>query len=81
MPIDWEDKPSSDDIWTFPQWMFDFDNGEWTDTSYYENDSSSSSNNGDLDNFYTYSSPSAPARNEYIDLTVRARDDDNDTLD
>ena len=78
MPIDWDGKPSSDDIWTFPQWMFDFDNGEWTDTNYYEDDSYTS--NGDLDNFYVYSSPSSPARNQYVDLTVRARDEDDNTI-
>ena len=40
----------------------------------------SSSSNGDLDNFYVTKSDSSPDINEWVDLTIRARDNDNNTL-
>lgn len=41
---------------------------------------SSSSSNGDLDNFYVTNSDNSPDTNEWIDLTIKARDSDNTTL-
>ena len=40
----------------------------------------SSNTNGDLDNFYVTKSDSSPDINEWVDLTIRARDNDNNTL-
>ena len=41
---------------------------------------SSSSSNGDLDNFYVTADDTTPSTSQYIDLTVRARDSDNATI-
>ncbi|MEI8091699.1 MAG: hypothetical protein WCG98_05785 [bacterium] len=75
-PIDWEDKPSDTSTWTYPQWMYDFDNAEWADS----NNESNSDSNGDLDNFYLTTDDTTPSTNTRVDLTVKARDGDNSTV-
>lgn len=68
-PTDWEGKPSSNSEWTYPQWVYDFDNEERiTD----DNLTDSANNNGD--NFYLTASPSDPNQDEAIDITVKSRD-------
>ncbi len=42
--------------------------------------SSSSTSNGDLDNFYLTTDDTTPTTSQYVDLTVKARDSDNDTI-
>jgi len=75
-PITWEGKPSSNSEWTFPQWVYDFDNEERVD----DNLTDSSSSNGDLDNFYVTTDDTTPSTSQYVDLTVEARDNNNDTV-
>jgi len=41
---------------------------------------SSSSSNGDLDNFYLTTDDTTPTTSQYVDLTVKARDSSNDTV-
>lgn len=67
-PITWEDKPNNDNEWTYPQWIYDFDNGGRID----DNLSDSSNNNGD--NFYLTASPTDPNQDEAVDITVKSRD-------
>ena len=76
-PTDWDNKPSSSSSWTYPQWGYDFDNGEWTDSTY---SSSSSSSNGNVDNFYLTTDDSSPSTNSRVDLSVKARDSSNSTV-
>jgi hypothetical protein len=78
-PSDWQDKPSSSSVRTYPQWGYDFDNGEWTDSTSY-NGSSSSSSNSDVDNFTITTDDSSPSTLSRVDLTVKARDSDNYTV-
>ncbi|MEI6672860.1 MAG: hypothetical protein WCL02_06090, partial [bacterium] len=75
-PIDRQDKPNNDNEWTYPQWVYDFDNEERADDNYTSNNNS----NGDLDNFYVTTSDSTPSTSQYVSLTVAARDSNNDTI-
>ena len=54
---------------------YDFDDGEWTDSS-----SSSSSSDEDLDNFYLTTDDTTPSTSQRVDLRIKARDDDNETI-
>ena len=78
-PTSWEGKPSSNSEWAYPQWVYDFDNSERIDDSLI-NSSNNSSSNGDLDNFYVTTDDTTPATSQYVDLTVQARDSNNDTI-
>ncbi len=73
-PSDWEGKPSSNSDRTFPQWVYDFDNEERA------SDDLQDTSNGDLDNFYVTADDTTPSTSQRVDLTVRARDNDNTTI-
>jgi hypothetical protein len=76
-PSDWEGKPSSSNsIRTYPQWVYNFDNEERAEDDLTD----STSSNGDLDNFYVTTDDTTPTTSQYVDLTVKARDSDNDTI-
>lgn len=70
-PKDWEDKPNSSSIRTYPQWMYDFSNEEWMDSNLSD---SNDNNNDNADNFSITASPSSPSENEDVDVTIKARD-------
>ncbi len=42
--------------------------------------SSSSTSNGELDNFYVTADDTTPSTSQYVDLTVKARDNDNSVI-
>jgi hypothetical protein len=69
-PTDWEGKPSTNSEWTYPQWVYNFDNAE-RGTDDLQN---SSSSNYNTDNFYITASPSSPNQDEATDITIKARD-------
>lgn len=70
-PIDWEDKPSSSSERTYPQWIYHFGSKKWFDDGYNQNNYS---NTNTIDNFYIISSTSSPNEDQYIDITIKARD-------
>jgi len=74
-PSDRDGKPNSNSEWTYPQWIYDFDDQERTDDDL--SDNSSNNSNGDLDNFYLSADDTTPSTSQYVDLTVKARDSDN----
>ena len=74
-PEDRDGKPSSNSQRTYPQWMYDFGEEEWSDNNDYSDIS-----NWDLDNFYLTTDDSSPTTNQRVDLTIEARDDDDDTI-
>ena len=76
LPTDWEGKPNNKSEWRFPQWMYDFDNEEWTDGIGTDDDD----NNNDVDNFYVSTNDSSPDTYEPVDLKIKARDEDNETV-
>lgn len=78
-PTDRDGKPSSSSVRTYPQWVYDFDNEEWTDDDLSDDDDYSSSN-GDLDNFSITLSDNTPAEDDEVTMTITARDDEDDTL-
>ncbi len=78
-PTDRDGKPSSNSQRTYPQWMYDFDNGEFTD-SVNNNNNNNNNSNGDLDNFYLTTDDSSPSTYQYVDLNIKARDSSNSTL-
>ena len=75
VPSDWEDKPSTASKWLFPQWNYDFDNEEWEDSG-----SSSSSSNGDVEDFTITLADSTPSEDEEVKLTIKAIDSSDDTV-
>ena len=77
VPSDWDDKPSSDSKWLFPQWNYDFDAEEWSDWS---SSSSSSSSNGDISDFTITLADSTPSAGDEVKLTLKAIDSSDDTL-
>ncbi len=79
-PKDREDKPNNDSKRTFPQWEYSFSDGEWTNSSRSSSSSSSSYSNWDLDNIYLSTDDSSPSTSQRVDLTVKVRDNDNNTI-
>ena len=77
-PSEREGKPSSNSQWTYPQWIYDFDNEERVDDNL--DDSDYNTSNGDLDNFSVIADDTTPSTSQYVDLTVKARDNDNYTI-
>ncbi|MEI7563537.1 MAG: hypothetical protein WCJ39_08125, partial [bacterium] len=77
-PTDRQDKPSTSSVRTYPQWGYNFDNGDWTNSTY--NNSSNSSSNSDVDNFSLTTDDSTPSTLSRVDLTVKARDSSNSTV-
>ena len=71
-PTDREDKPSSSSIWTYPQWMYDFNNEEWMDSNL--NDNNDNNNDYNTSTFSITASPSSPSINEYVDVNIKAKD-------
>jgi hypothetical protein len=55
----------------------DNDDDSINDYKIFDVGSNNGSSNNDLDNFYITSSDSSPDTNEWIDLTIKARDNDN----
>ncbi len=78
-PSDREGKPSSKSEWLFPQWMYDFDEWEWSDWSSYDDDDDDD-NNWDINDFQVTTDDSSPDTYQRVDLRIKARDDDGDTL-
>ena len=74
-PTTWEDKPSSNSQWTDPQWIYDFGNERRGDDTLEDG-----SSDGSLDNFSITADDTTPTTAQYIDLTVKARDSNNDIV-
>jgi len=74
-PSDREWKPNSK--WLFPQWMYDFDDGERSDNSSNNNDDDE---NWDINDFQVTTDDSSPDTYQRVDLRIKARDDDWDTV-
>ena len=80
-PIGRDGKPSSSSVWTYPQWGYDFSNGERSDNvSSSNNNNNNNNNNYNADNFYLTTSDSSPSVSDRVDLTVRPRDSSNSTV-
>ena len=70
-----EGKSNSFNTSVYPEREYNFDNAERLDDNGNNNNS-----NGDLDNFYLTADDTTPSTSQYIDLTVEARDSNDDTI-
>ncbi len=73
-PTHWEGKPNTTNERTYPQWVYNFATNQWFNDGYNNNDSPNYPNTNIIDNFDITSSTSSPNRDQYVDVTVRARD-------
>lgn|GEM_PF-803995 len=74
-PEDWDGKPSSNSIRTYPQWVYDFDNEERIDDD--NNDDGEYEN---LDGFAISLDDETPAEDDEVILEIEAIDSDKDTI-
>jgi len=74
-PEDWDGKPSSNSIRTYPQWVYDFDNEERIDVD--NNDDGKYEN---LDRFAISLDDETPAEDDEVTLEIEAIDSDEDTI-
>jgi predicted component of type VI protein secretion system len=84
-PSDREGKPNNKNERLFPQWMYDFDDGEWSDNSSNDDDDDDDNDNDDndyedVDNFYITTDDSSPDTYQRVDLRIKARDDNNNIV-
>ncbi|AHB41537.1 hypothetical protein P148_SR1C00001G0747 [candidate division SR1 bacterium RAAC1_SR1_1] len=79
-PTDWDGKPNNKTERLFPQWMYDFEEGEWTDGISNNDDDDDDNDAGDVDNFYVTTDDTTPSINQRVDLKIKARDSDNGTV-
>ncbi|MDD3262885.1 MAG: hypothetical protein PHR61_03480 [Candidatus Absconditabacteria bacterium] len=80
-PSDREGKPNNKPEWLSPQWMYDFDEGERSyGSSYDDDDDDDDDDYDDVDNFYVTTDDYSPDTYQRVDLRIKARDDDNNTV-
>lgn len=75
-PEDRDGKPSNNSTWTYPQWVYDFDNEEWIDDS--NND-----DEGDyeeLDGFTITLDDETPDEDDEVTLEIEAIDSDDNVV-
>lgn len=80
-PRDRIGKSNTGTEWTYPQWIYDFNNkGRAADNLQDAASSLSNTSKNKLDNFYLTTNNTSPYIYQYIDMTIRARDNNNYTL-
>jgi hypothetical protein len=76
-PEDWDGKPSSNSTWTYPQWVYDFDNEERIDDVDNDDDDSEYE---DLDGFTIVLDDETPAEDDEVTLEIEAIDSNEDVI-